>query len=212
MTRRGGAPTAAGRPARTAGRAQRGRGPQAHSRPAAVGRAARPRAAPTNGPATVPVRDRRLTHLRANGERARWRSRGPAARRSSSIASAPCTSCRRIRSGDRRRTAPALLRHLLGSRSGAHRRSGWGMDRGPVWRRSGHKSEKDMIGSFAPMSDAQGRCLPYPGADIRSFGSAGRDGRRADQTASADNSSVDACRSTAGTWRRSRRGRARPPC
>ena len=114
MTRRGGAPTAAGRRARTAGRAQRGRGPHAATRPAAVGRAAPLRAAPTNGPATVPVRDRRLTHLRANGERARWRSRGPAARRSSSIASAPCTSCRRIRSRDRRGTAPALLRHLLG--------------------------------------------------------------------------------------------------
>src|SRR5829696_10054227 len=63
VTRRGGAPTAAGRQARTAGRAQRGRGPQAAGRPAAVGRAARPRAAPTTGPATVPARDRRRVGL-----------------------------------------------------------------------------------------------------------------------------------------------------
>ncbi len=147
VTRRGGAPTAAGRQARTAGRAQRGRGPHAATRAAAVGRAAPLRAAPTNGPATVPVRDRRLTHLRANGKRARWRSRGPAARRLSSIAAAPCTSCRRVRSRDRRGTAPTLLRHLLGSRAGAHRRSGWGMDRGPVQGRSGHT--RGVTGSAA---------------------------------------------------------------
>ena len=59
MTRRGGAPMAAGRQARTAGQAQRGRGPQAATRPAAVGRAARPRAAPTTGLAVVPARDQR---------------------------------------------------------------------------------------------------------------------------------------------------------
>ena len=34
--------------------------------------------------------------------------------------------------------------------------------------------------SSAPMSDARGRSLPYPGADIRSFGFAGRDEREAD--------------------------------
>ena len=37
--------------------------------------------------------------------------------------------------------------------------------------------------SDRPMSDAQGRCSPYPGADIRSFGSAGRVGRKADTLA-----------------------------
>jgi hypothetical protein len=57
VTRQGGAPTAAGRQARTAGRAERGRGPHAARGPAAVGRAAPLRAAPTTDPRRWRLRD-----------------------------------------------------------------------------------------------------------------------------------------------------------